>query len=173
MKAKIPLAEAEEIASRMVEKLMPYCQRIEIAGSIRRRKAEVGDIEIVAEPKMIRDLFGVPVLQAIPAESLGLVVKNGDRYKQVLLPEKIYLDLFIVLPPAQWGVILAIRTGSAEFSHKLVSHPPYGYLPKDYIVKDGAIRKAETNEVIPTPEERDVFALCRMEWINPERRNDD
>ena len=139
MKAKIPLAEAEEIASRVVEKLMPYCQRIEIAGSIRRRKAEIGDIEIVAEPKMIRDLFDVPVLQAIPTENLGLVVKNGLRYKQVLLTEKIYLDLFIVHPLAQLGVILAIHTGSTKFSHKLVSHTPYGYLPKEYIVKDGAI----------------------------------
>ena len=139
MKAKIPLAEAEEIASLVVEKLMPYCQRIEIAGSIRRRKAEIGDIEIVAEPKMIRDLFDVPVLQAIPTENLGLVVKNGLRYKQVLLTEKIYLDLFIVHPLAQLGVILAIHTGSTKFSHKLVSHTPYGYLPKEYIVKDGAI----------------------------------
>jgi len=139
MKAKVPLAKAEKIASRVVEKLMPYCQRIEIAGSIRRRKAEIGDIEIVAEPKMIRDLFDVPVLQAIPTENLGLVVKNGLRYKQVLLTEKIYLDLFIVHPLAQLGVILAIRTGSTEFSHKLVSHTPYGYLPKEYIVKDGAI----------------------------------
>jgi len=139
MKAKIPLAEAEEIASRVVEKLMPYCQRIEIAGSIRRRKSEAGDIDIVAEPKRVPHLFGVPFWQGIPTENLGLVVKNGDQYKMVFLPEKINLDLFIVLPPAQWVVILAIRTGSTEFSHKLVSHTPYGYLPKDYIVKDGAI----------------------------------
>jgi DNA polymerase/3'-5' exonuclease PolX len=139
MKAKVPLAKAEKIASRVVEKLMPYCQRIEIAGSIRRRKSEAGDIDIVAEPKRVPHLFGVPFWQGIPTENLGLVVKNGLRYKQVLLTEKIYLDLFIVHPLAQLGVILAIHTGSTEFSHKLVSHPPYGYLPKEYIVKDGAI----------------------------------
>ena len=139
MKAKVPLAKAEKIASRVVEKLMPYCQRIEIAGSIRRRKSEAGDIDIVAEPKRVPHLFGVPFWQGIPTENLGLVVKNGLRYKQVLLTEKIYLDLFIVHPLAQLGVILAIHTGSTEFSHKLVSHTPYGYLPKEYIVKDGAI----------------------------------
>ena len=139
MKAKVPLAKAEKIASRVVEKLMPYCQRIEIAGSIRRRKSEAGDIDIVAEPKRVPHLFGVPFWQGIPTENLGLVVKNGLRYKQVLLTEKIYLDLFIVHPLAQLGVILAIRTGSTEFSHKLVSHTPYRYLPKEYIVKDGAI----------------------------------
>jgi len=139
MKAKVPLAKAEKIASRVVEKLMPYCQRIEIAGSIRRRKSEAGDIDIVAEPKRVPHLFGVPFWQGIPTENLGLVVKNGDRYKQVLLTEKIYLDLFIVHPLAQLGVILAIHTGSTKFSHKLVSHTPYGYLPKEYIVKDGAI----------------------------------
>lgn len=41
MKTKMPLGEAEKIACKYADMLMPYCERIEIAGSIRRRKAEV------------------------------------------------------------------------------------------------------------------------------------
>ncbi len=46
-----PLAEGEAIASALVADLEPYCARIQVAGSIRRRKEMVGDIEIVAIPR--------------------------------------------------------------------------------------------------------------------------
>ena len=45
------LAQAENLARRVVETMAPYCERVEIAGSIRRGKAEPKDIEIVAIPR--------------------------------------------------------------------------------------------------------------------------
>lgn len=170
MKTKIPLELAERIARKYSDMLAPYCERIEIAGSIRRRKAEVGDIEIVAKPLSTFDLFGSPngyhdLTLPLPA------VKNGQRYKQYILPEGINLDLFIVLPPAQWGVIFALRTGGAEFSKKLVTQRRYGgYLPSNCFVKDGVIHLI-TGETISTPEESDFFNLCGLGWIQPEERN--
>ena len=47
----MPLAFATTLAKKLVDELAPYCQRIEIAGSVRRQSAEVGDIELVAIPK--------------------------------------------------------------------------------------------------------------------------
>lgn len=171
MKVRIPLNEAERIARKYADMLTPYCERIEIAGSIRRRKEEVGDIEIVAKPLPIMDLFGASnghrdITLPLPA------IKSGQRYKQYALPEGINLDLFIVLPPAQWGVIFALRTGGAEFSRKLVTAKRYGgYLPFAYVVKDGAVHRVDTGEIIPTPEEVDFFILCELGWIKPEERN--
>ncbi len=170
MKVRIPLDEAERIARKYADMLTPYCERIEIAGSIRRRKAEVGDIEIVAEPLPIMDLFGASnghrdITLPLPA------IKSGQRYKQYALPEGINLDLFIVLPPAQWGVIFALRTGGAEFSRKLVTSKKYGgYLPSLYIIRDGAVRRQDTGEVVPTPEESDFFALLGLDFISPQER---
>ncbi len=46
------LDKALEIAERTKKLLAPYCERIEIAGSIRRKKPEVKDIELVAIPKL-------------------------------------------------------------------------------------------------------------------------
>lgn len=167
---KIPLDEAEKIARKYVDLLAPYCRRIEIAGSIRRRKVEVGDIEIVAEPLPITDLFGSANGYCDPSLPLP-AIKNGQRYKQYVLPEGLTLDLFIVLPPAQWGVILALRTGSAEFSRKLVTGKRYGgFLPSDCVVKDGAVRHIKTGEIVPTPEEADFLSLCGLGWIIPEER---
>ena len=96
-------------------------------------------------------------------------IKNGPRYKQIQLPEGINLDLFIVQPPAQWGVIYLIRTGSAEFSHRFVTPRKHGgLLPSHLCVKDGAIWS--NNHIIETPQERDVFDLAGVPWIEPEKR---
>lgn len=50
MKNKLPYEHMLSIALPVVELLRPRCKRIEIAGSLRRRREEIGDIEIVAEP---------------------------------------------------------------------------------------------------------------------------
>lgn len=56
------LAQAKTIAEGLVEAFKPYCRRVQIAGSIRRERPEVKDIEIVAVPHMRfgEDLFGNP-----------------------------------------------------------------------------------------------------------------
>lgn len=177
MKNKMPLREAEDLAKGIVSQLSPFCKRIEIAGSIRRRKPEVGDIELVAIPLASMDMFGEPVPMTadhtlhFPDWSwLGKVIKNGMKYKQIELPGGAALDLFIVTPPAQWGVQFMLRTGSAEFSHRLVtSRKQGGLMPSNFRVLEGAIWSS--NHIIETPEERNVFDLIGVPYIEPENRN--
>lgn len=124
MKAKLPLKEAKHLARRLVSDLWQYCDRIEVAGSIRRGKPEIGDIEIVAIPKYAEtDLFGGltgnHALDTLVWSNIGELTKGGHKYKQIALFEGINLDLFIVTPPAQFGVIYLIRTGPAAYSHKM------------------------------------------------------
>lgn len=172
MKTKLPLPEAQKIAARVIDALATYCARIEVAGSIRRQSPQVGDIEIVCQPKMGADLFGQPYPLPVFTEGLGRHEVSGDRYRKILLPENVQLDLFIVLPPAQWGVIFAIRTGGAEFSRRLVTSRLHGgLLPPQYVVEDGAVHSAVTNKIVPTPEESDFFALCGLDNIPPQERN--
>lgn len=172
MKTKLPLPTAQAIAARVIDSLAPYCGRIEAAGSIRRQCSQVGDIEIVCQPKMGADLFGQPYPLPVPTERLGRHEVSGDRYRKIILPENIQLDLFIVLPPAQWGVIFAIRTGGAEFSRRLVTSRLHGgFLPNDLIVHDGAVHRADTDEIVHTPEESDFFALCGLDYIPAKERN--
>lgn len=191
MKTKLTLKSAQEIADYYLEELAPHCERIEIAGSIRRKKDYVGDIEMVAIPKFETwgsELFGEPLLfncleKVInEAHKNGLVlIKNGSRYKQMILPNNnsketcypgdILLDLFIVLPPAQWGVLFLIRTGPAEFSRKAVTQKNIGgYLPSDCIVKDGQVLR--NGVLIPMSEEDDFLELLGMPGLKPEERAD-
>src|SRR5205823_12049549 len=46
----LPLAQAEKHAAKILAELAPFCERIEIAGSIRRRRPTVNDIDFVALP---------------------------------------------------------------------------------------------------------------------------
>jgi len=171
-KQKIPLERAREIAIDLVNELRPYCERIEIAGSVRRGKAEVGDIEICAIPKDKVDMFGAGTgehqLDEVDWHKYGKVIKNGHKYKQIELPA-INLDLFIVTFPAQWGVQFIIRTGSADYSHRFVTPKSYGGLmPAHLHVKNGAIWCGD--KLVETPEEEDVYRLIGEKWIAPQER---
>ena len=73
------LDEATAIAERVVEILRPHCDRIEVAGSVRRGKPEVGDIEVVCIPRTtVSGLFG-DIVERDPA--FCRAVDQWDRIK--------------------------------------------------------------------------------------------
>lgn len=163
-------------AQALVAYLTPRCERIEIAGSIRRKKEMVGDIEIVAIPRLdpITNLFGEvsghhsQLNDAALFAELGRVLRSGLHYVQVEMADGVCLDLFITTPE-QWGVIYTIRTGSADFSHWLVTpRQQGGACPGFAKVRDGRIWVGST--ALDTPEERDVFKALELPWISPEAR---
>ena len=132
MDEKIELGKANRMAEKLKKNLAPYCIKIEIAGSIRREKAEVGDIEIVCIPRRFKRKGKKKEshldfqLKKLEKKNKIRMIKGGSRMKQFYLIRKdrtiiIKVDLFCVLPPAQWGVIYMIRTGPASFSKWLVS----------------------------------------------------
>ncbi len=174
-----PLATARSVADLLVEVLRPACSRIEIAGSIRRRLSSVKDIEIVAAPHVQRDLFGAatlvdelrPVVDELVAAGRLAWRTNasttlGRRFYPLLAVKSgIPVDLFAVLPPAQWGAIFAIRTGPHDFSRQLVTSCQHRALR----CVDGRLVR-ENGETVETPEERDFLRQCGVEWLEPEMR---
>jgi DNA polymerase/3'-5' exonuclease PolX len=183
--------QAHEIALAIVDWLRPGCQRVEIAGSLRRQKPWVSDIEIVAKPKLTPFDELAPVVHCLIADGrLGHgqpssgqeKVPFGPRYYRLALLGTPYMqvDLFVVMPPAQWGVIYCVRTGSREFSHWLATQAylrgyrlhdsrlckrinPQGPLATDW-------RDDEILEPVPCPEERDLFQTLGLAWIHPTQR---
>lgn len=185
---RVPLELAEMTAYDLVSQLAPFCERAAIVGSIRRRRLEVKDVEILAVPKVepLRNLFGDVFDQRnyldIAVESMldaGQLSKRldrngkpavGERYKR-LIYDGLAVDLFSCLPPAQWGLLMVIRTGPAEFSKRLVTQKRFGgLLPNHWSVRDGAMWNG-LGELVPTPEEADVFRAIELDWIEPEVRS--
>jgi DNA polymerase/3'-5' exonuclease PolX len=127
------LNEAKQLAKVAGLKLQPFTTRINIAGSIRREKPDVKDIEIICLPKYIdgtqTGLFSdVPPVQVISlnfvetVRSLGKVIKGkpDGRYMQIELPQRINLDLFMP-DPDDYFRQYAVRTGSADYAHKTIA----------------------------------------------------
>ena len=180
-------AYAHAIAEAVVHYLTPACHRIEIAGSIRRGRERVKDIEIVAIPKMevtAKDLFGDPLEQHDMIEQAMVraneteypwlefavdpktgEVRDGDKYKKLVDTKTgIAIDLFLVTPPAQWGVIYMIRTGSGDWNKRFIARLDDLGLR----MREGRILNAKG--VIDTPEESDVFKVAKVKWKDPSKR---
>ena len=177
-----PHAEALRVARHLVALLSPACAQIEIAGSLRRGRPEVSDVEIVAAPILVEaprsDLFAPPPMVAGPLEAVlsdlaaaGRLIAHptrpasGDRYKRLWVARaELQVDLFLVRPPAEWGPILAIRTGPADYSEAAVT----ALRARGLRCAEGAIWR--DRERIPCPDEARFFDLCGMPLLPPERR---
>jgi len=153
------LQEAQKIAEKYIGILKPYCQRIKVAGSIKREKSEVKDLEIVCIPQ---DLIGfsaeVNKLEKVKGEPTG-------KYTQRILPEGIKLDLFMA-NERNWGLIYAIRVGSAGFSHKVLA---CGWVKAGYRSDKGMLIK--NGQEIEVKEEEDLFRIIGIPFIEPKLRN--
>lgn len=185
--ARIPLDRAERLAAEVVDLLRPACERLQVAGSLRRQRPTVGDIEIVAIPRREPgppDLFGTPgpAVDALHARCLALLRAGtfaprlnalgrqaiGEQLKWLTF-QQVGLDVYSATPET-WGVTLAIRTGPAEWSHRLVTARRQGGLCPDYLRFRGWRVVHRDGEVLSTPEERDVFDVLGLAWLEPEDR---
>ena len=180
----VPYAEALRLAMELVWLFAPACEQVTWAGSLRRRKPTVSDIEIVAQPRYeeVRDgLFDTvrasaldALLESFPRRPVTVhradgsedgQVRDGSAYK-ALAYRGMPVDLFVVDPQrADWGVILTIRTGPADFSRELVTRcRTWGRR-----VQGG--RLYVRGAYAPCPTEREFFAAVGMPWLEPEDRD--
>jgi hypothetical protein len=191
-KQRIILGQAWRIAERIKEHLAPHCELIEMAGSVRRRQQEVGDIEFVLIPRIRENLLGEPDGGGTDLDAqLRADVRDGRLHPPILDGEKqkrfelvgrggLTLELFIV-DPVRWGVAMAIRTGPALFSKALVTERSRGgLLPEGHAVhdlrvwarctRDGDGEVLGVAEPLPTPREEDVLRITCGRWVEPWKR---
>ena len=166
------LEKAQKLVNEYREKFLPYCDRIEVAGSIRRERQNVGDLELVCIPKTVtvsdgmfeekseRDPNFVRLVNKFPR-----VKGNGSgKYTQIYIEDQdINLDLFMTTPE-QWGVIFMIRTGSDQFSKRMMWSIKPGYK-----VDEGFLKDQEGN-IVPCFEEKDFFTITKMDYVLPTLR---
>lgn len=163
------LGKARRFAEQVVSELGPMCDRIEIAGSIRRRKQEVGDIDLVILPKPGQ-------IRAIKERCLrnGPSVMADGEVNFLMMVGNVQLDIFFARPavedmfapkPSNFGSLLLCRTGSREHNIWLINQALKAgchWLPYEGVQRDGRIVAGET--------ERDIFREIGMDFIPPEKR---
>lgn len=164
---KFAYDEAYSIALCVLELLRPHCIRCEIAGSIRREKSEVKDIEIVAIPKPYQiGLFQDGIAEIVNQwqKVKGELEYGKTKYTQRILPEGIKLDLFFA-EEGNWGLIFAIRTGSADYSHKVLAN---GWVKRGYKSEGGYLM--QNGKSYEVREEKDLFDRIGVAYVEPKHR---
>jgi len=137
-KQKYPRAEALKVAKQMCVSLADVSMRLIVAGSLRRRKMEVGDVEILFVPKLVTqtvDFFTSTSVSAVDLmlEDLlrkGIIAQRRNVAGSIMWGAKnkfavhvasgIPVDFFAATD-ANWFNYLVCRTGGAESNTAIAS----------------------------------------------------
>ena len=179
---------AKQQADDLVALLEPACRSILIAGSIRRLKPEIGDIDLVCVPRIEQEpggLFGDEISErdilhetCCDLVDQGVLQKRRDKngrpswgaHLKRAAFRGLNVDIQAVTDPTTLGAWIAIRTGPAEFNKAIVT-PRHqgGLLPSGMEWKDG-FKLHRYGGRVETPNERSVFDALGLPYLEPSER---
>ena len=184
---RFPIGEALPVAQRIVEELasLPAVRKISVAGSLRRFRETVGDIDILAVSRSSENV----IRHFTHLEGVARVLAEGTTKGSVVTREKIQVDLRVV-EAASYGSALNYFTGSKEHNIKLREIAiQRGMKLNEYgVFREGGRKrpargartakprraagaaKAETR--IAGKTENEVYAALGLPYIPPEIRED-
>lgn len=152
------LAQAQKIAAEVVKRLSAYCKRIEVAGSIRRKKPFCNDIDLVLVPSDAWNLSG-------EISGLGPTKLRGERLKRVSY-NGVQVDIYYATADT-WATLLLIRTGSTESNIHLAS------LAKKrgwHLAANGDGLFNEKGQRVAGDTEHSIFEALGLQYVPPEKR---
>jgi DNA polymerase (family X) len=163
---RLLLHDADEMVAGVVASLRdaPGMRRIETAGSLRRRRATIGDIDLLAAVDDPAQLFA----RLGGITSVDRVLAAGTDKSSIVLSEGPQIDL-MVCPPAAWGTHLVHLTGSAAHNVALRGRA----LDRGLSLSEKGFKEIETGKLLLAAEEEEVYARLDLAWIPPELREDD
>ncbi len=156
--ARIPIEDAYPIAQALVRGLREGAgaDRVEVAGSFRRGRETVGDLDILVtsdDPTRAFDVFS-----ALP--EVKEVRLRGGTKETVLLRNGLQVDLRVV-EPASFGAALVYFTGSKDHNVQIRS------LAKDRGLRVNEYGVLRGEERIAGRTEEEVYASLGLAWITP------
>ncbi len=149
------LAQAQKIAAEVVKRLSPYCKKIEVAGSIRRRKPFVNDIDLVLIPSdpwnLTHEIMALGPVRQAWGEKLKRVSYNG-----------VQVDIYYATEET-WATLRLIRTGSAEFNRMLAARA----LQRGLQLKANGQGVVRGSEVIANKSEEAILVVLGLPYLEP------
>jgi DNA polymerase (family 10) len=165
---RLPLKVAEKTGNELLSELnkIPGVERVTLAGSLRRKKETVGDIDIVilAEPKyrkkIVSRFIALPQVEEVLAKGLtkaSVVLKKGNMQVDIRL-----------VHDYEYGAAMLYFTGSKEHTIKLRTIAKQrGYKINEYGIFDVASHKRLAGET-----EEEMYRFLHLKYIPPEQRLD-
>ncbi|WP_406365669.1 DNA polymerase/3'-5' exonuclease PolX [Streptomyces sp. NBC_01546] len=162
---RILVSAAMEVAEQLVAELSDIrgCVRCAYAGSLRRMKETIGDVDILVAARR-----SAPFMDALTAHPhTAEVIAHGEKKTSVRTTIGLQVDLR-VLPPASWGAGLQYFTGSK--AHNIRT--------RELAVRQGlklseyGLFDTESGESVTSETEEAVYAALGLPWIPPTLRED-
>ena len=163
---RLLIHDADALVADLVARLAdaPGVRRIEVAGSLRRRRSTIGDLDLLAavdDPtRVIAALDGMAEVEK--------VLSAGTDKSSIVLRDGPQVDL-MVCPPAAWGTHLVHFTGSKDHNIALRGMA----LDRGWSLSEKGFKVIETGELLLDAEEADVYERLGLPWIPPELREGD
>lgn len=161
------LADAAEHLVQHIRNHMSGCktiERIEFAGSYRRGKESVGDLDILvtsSDAKSVMDHFGKLTM-------IQEVLQRGDTKMSVRVHDSFQVDLRVV-EDASWGAALQYFTGSKEHNVRIRSMAK----AKGLKINEYGVYTTDAEEKrVAGASEEEIYHLLGLPWIPPEMRED-
>jgi DNA polymerase (family 10) len=162
------LHEARTTATAMTEYLRAEAgvAELAIAGSLRRYKETIGDVDIVVAGDDAAPIFEV----LARAPTVERILARGDTKCSVIVDRGLQIDVRVV-PPRSFGAALLYFTGSKEHNVRLRGLA----LRRKMLLNEYGLYRVgaeERGKEIASATEQEVYAALEMEWIPPELRED-
>ena len=159
------LSVAGDLAGYFVERLSERTavERIEIAGSLRRMRETIGDVDLLVaseEPTDVMEVFAT-------AGMVDRVLARGDTKSSVLTRTGIQIDLRVV-PLESWGAAMIYFTGSKAHNIRVREMA----VRKGLKLNEYGLYRAKTGKLIVAETEEEVYAKLGLPWIPPTMRED-
>ncbi|MER8011231.1 DNA polymerase/3'-5' exonuclease PolX [Streptomyces sp. NPDC094149] len=139
------------------------CLRCAYAGSLRRCRETIGDIDVLAAA-----LRPLPVMRAFTAlPYVSEVIGTGEKKTSVRTTQGLNVDLRVV-PPDSWGAALQYFTGSKAHNIRTRERAVHHRLK----LSEYGLFDVETGEKIVSEAEEEVYARLGLPWIPPTLRED-
>lgn len=162
-KMQLFLPDANRMANEIVQQIKPFCERVEIVGSIRRLCPIVHDIDILVQPKTDNPF---DVFIQLKSKDMNLrIVKSGNKIVEAF-KDNIQVDFYFATKET-WDTLLLIRTGSRWHNVTLTSAAKQKGLK---LKADGTGLINEKGEILAKTED-DIIQYLLGKKVAPQYRN--
>jgi len=162
---RTPIGDAWTLAQEILSVLaaLPGVEKTAVAGSLRRRRETIGDIDLLVaakEPEQIMDTFvNLPQVESVSG--------HGSTKSSVILLNGMQVDLR-VLPPERWGTLLSYFTGSKNHNVRLRELA----LKQGFSLNEHAFTPEDGGPEILCDTEEAVYETLGLPYILPTMRED-
>ena len=142
-------------------KNLPEVIKISPAGSLRRMKETIRDLDILVtskKPEVIMNAF-------ISLPRVGEVIAHGPTKSSIVTKDNVQVDIRVV-PQEDYGAALMYFTGSKEHNVKLREMA----VKKGLKINEYGVFNVKTNKRLAGSSEKEIYGLFKMDYIEPELR---